>query len=154
MPPTIVRRCALLALVAVSCGRGGRGGDEAPPAQAGAAPAMGPRAIIVSPADGDTVGPEVRVTLRAEGVHVVPADGMRVLGQGHHHLFVDTDPTPAGLPIPAGVPGIVHIGTGDSAWTLSGLAPGAHRLIAVLAYGDHVPMTGVAPDTVRIVVRP
>lgn len=109
---------------------------------------------MVQPAEGDSVGSEVRVVLRAEGVEVVAADGQRVEGRGHHHLFIDTDPTPPGAVIPAGVPGIVHIGTGAGEWTITGLAPGEHRLIAVLAYGDHVPMEGVATDTVRVVVRP
>ena len=111
------------------------------------------RAVILQPADGDTLGTEVRVVLGAEGVEVVAADGQRVAGRGHHHLFIDTDPTPPGAPIPAGVPGIVHLGTGVGEWTASGLAPGEHRIVAVLAYGDHTPMEGVATDTVRVVVR-
>ncbi|MBI2401141.1 MAG: DUF4399 domain-containing protein [Gemmatimonadetes bacterium] len=111
------------------------------------------RAVILQPADGDTLGSDVRVLLGAEGVEVVPADGQRVAGRGHHHLFIDTDPSPPGAAIPAGVPGIVHLGTGAGEWTVPGLAPGEHRIIAVLAYGDHVPMEGVATDTVRVVVR-
>ncbi len=63
------------------------------------------------------------------------------------------DAVPAGAAIPAGVPGIVHLGTGAGEWTVSGLAPGEHPIIAVLAYGNHVPMEGVAADTVRVVVR-
>lgn len=125
------------------------GGERA--AERAAAPPA--RAMIVQPADGDSVGPDVRLTLGAEGVEVVAADGQRVQGRGHHHLFIDTDLTPPGSVIPAGVPGIVHIGTGASEWTVSGLTPGAHRIIAVLAYGDHVPMEGVATDTVRVMVR-
>lgn len=113
-----------------------------------------PRAVIVQPADGDTVGSEVTVVLRGEGVDVVAADGFRVEGRGHHHLFVDAELVPRGAVIPAGVPGVVHIGTGAGEWTLSGLSPGEHRIIAVLAYGDHVPMEGVATDTIRVVVRP
>lgn len=112
-----------------------------------------PRAVIVLPAEGDTLGPDVRVALGAEGVEVVAADGQRMAGRGHHHLFIDTDLSPPGAPIPAGVPGIVHIGTGASESSVPGLAPGEHRIIAVLAYGDHVPMEGVATDTVRVVVR-
>ena len=125
------------------------GGDRAAERQA-APPA---RAMIVQPADGDSVAPDLQVTLGAEGVEVVPADGQRVEGRGHHHLFIDVDPTPADSVIPAGVPGIVHIGTGASGWTVSGLAPGTHRIIAVLAYGNHVPMEGVGTDTVSVVVR-
>jgi hypothetical protein len=111
------------------------------------------RAKILQPADGDTVGTEVRIVLGADGVDVVAADGQRTAGRGHHHLFIDTDPMPPGAMIPAGVPGIVHIGTGADEYTVAGLAPGEHRIIAVLAYGNHVPMEGVATDTVRVVVR-
>ena len=111
-----------------------------------------PRAVILQPADGDTVGPDVGVVLGAEGVDVAAADGQRVEGRGHHHLFIDGDVTPADSVIPAGVPGVVHIGTGAGEWTLT-LPPGEHRIIAVLAYGNHVPMEGVASDTVRVVVR-
>ncbi|MBI2537460.1 MAG: M20/M25/M40 family metallo-hydrolase, partial [Gemmatimonadetes bacterium] len=68
---------------------------------------------MLQPADGDTLGSDVRVLLGAEGVEVVPADGQRVAGRGHHHLFIDTDPSPPGAAIPAGVPGIVLSGHTD-----------------------------------------
>jgi len=139
----ICMTAAILALA--SCG-GDRGGQQA-------AQAPAPRAIILQPASGDTVGPDVRVVLGAEGVEVFAADGQRVEGRGHHHLFIDTEVTPADTAIPAGVPGIVHIGTGAGESTVSGLAPGQHRIIAVLAYGNHVPMEGVGTDTVVVVVR-
>lgn len=126
------------------------GGERAAQRNQAAAPA---RAVIAQPADGDSVGSGVQVVRQAEGVEVVAADGQRVEGKGHHHLFVDTDPTPPDSVIPAGVPGIVHIGTGAGEYTVTGLAPGEHRIIAVLAYGNHVPMEGVAGDTVRVIVR-
>jgi len=146
------RRCsppASVCMAAATLTVAGCGGDRSS-RQAAQAPA--PRAIILQPATGDTVGPEVRVVLGVEGIEVVAADGQRVAGQGHHHLFVDTDVTAADAAIPAGVPGIVHIGTGAGESTVSGLTPGPHRIIAVLAYGNHVPMEGVATDTVVVVV--
>jgi len=142
----LVGSCAPAVILALTA----CGGDRSE--QQEGAPAA-PRAIILQPANGDTVGREVRVVLGAEGVEVVAADGQRVAGLGHHHLFIDADLPPADAAIPAGVPGVVHIGTGAGEWTLSGLAPGEHRIIAVLAYGSHVPMEGVATDTVRVVVR-
>lgn len=129
----------------VGCG-GGR-----PDAREAAPPAA--RVVIAQPADGDTVGSDVHFVLQAEGVDVVAADGQHVAGQGHHHLFIDVDPPPPDSVIPAGMPEIVHIGTGASERTLTGLAPGPHRIIDVLAYGDHRRMAGVGTDTVRIVVR-
>jgi len=132
--------------VVIAACAGERPAPEQPPAA--------PSARILQPADGDTVvSPDVHVMLGVEGVQVVAATGQRVEGQGHHHLFVDRDLTPPDSVIPAGVAGIVHIGTGATEYTLSGLAPGAHRIIAVLAYGNHVPMAGVASDTVRVVVK-
>ncbi len=110
------------------------------------------RVEIIEPADGDTVGPDAGVALRAEGVVVEPAQGERVAGRGHYHIFIDTGVTPAGEPIPKQVEGIIHLGTGASEFTVKGLTLGEHRLIAVLAYGDHVPMERVATDTVRVLV--
>lgn len=108
---------------------------------------------ILEPGDGAVVGPDVRVTLNAVGVQVEPATSTRVPGRGHLHLLVDQDLTTAGQPIPAGVPGIVHMGDGSTEYSLTGLAPGEHQLIAVLGYGNHVPMDRVATDTIRIVVQ-
>ena len=107
---------------------------------------------ILSPSDGDTVGPEVLVTLGVTGARAVPADGMRREGEGHHHLFVDADLTPADSIIPKRE-GIYHIGSGADTLRLVGLAAGTHRLITRFANGDHVPMAGVATDTVWVVVR-
>jgi hypothetical protein len=47
----------------------------------------------------------------------------------------------------------VHLGTGTSEYTVASLAPGRHRIIAVFASGDHVPMPSVARDTVTVIVR-
>lgn len=130
------------------------GGEEGADRGREAAPAEAPRAEIVQPADSDTViGPELHVMLRASGVIVEPALGERVEGRGHHHLFVDKDVTPPGEAIPKQVDGVIHLGTGAEEFTVKGLRAGKHRMIAVLAYGDHVPMEGVATDTVHLVVR-
>lgn len=150
-----------LALGVAACG----GGEEADPSLAGdsvavaepmptdlASPTGGGRVEIVGLEEGSTVGPDVPVVLRAEGVEVEPAAGTRVPGRGHHHLFVDTDPTAATESIPMGAEGIIHMGNGATEYTLTGLTPGEHRVIAVLAYGDHVPMEGVATDTVNFTV--
>jgi hypothetical protein len=48
---------------------------------------------------------------------------------------------------------VVHLGKGDTTHAYAGLAPGAHRVIAVLAWGDHVPVEGAVRDTVDFVVR-
>jgi hypothetical protein len=107
---------------------------------------------ILSPADGDTVAADFLVRLSVTGARAVPATGLRVEGEGHHHLFVDADLPPADSVIPK-TEGIYHIGSGADTLRLTALAPGSHRIITRFAYGDHVPMIGVATDTVWIVVR-
>lgn len=120
-----------------------------------AAPAAAAAAAvtIVSPAEGATTGRDVTVTLRSEGVRIAKADGARVEGVGHYHLFLDTVPTTDSVVIPPNTSKIVHIGTGDSTYTFKGVPAGPHRIIAVIGYGNHVPMAG-RRDTVDFTVKP
>ena len=111
-----------------------------------------PGVTITVPGEGDTVAGSLLVRLGAAGVKVVPATGTAVAGEGHHHVFVDVDPPAATGPILTG-PGIIHLGKGVDSLRLDSLAAGPHRLIAVFASGNHVPMAGVRQDTVRFVVR-
>jgi hypothetical protein len=153
---------AALALAAACEGSASKSADSpkmaapqaAPAAATGAMPAMASSAMVMitSPAEGDTTGPDVTVKLSAMGV-IVEKAGTKVEGHGHHHLFLDMSPSAEGAPIPPNSAMVQHIGTGDSTWTFKGLTPGPHTLIAVLAYGDHVPMTNVARDTVHFVVK-
>jgi len=109
---------------------------------------------IVEPAEDAVVsGPSVRVVLAAVGVEIAPAAELR-RGTAHHHLFLDTDVTPPGDTIPAGVTGILHLGRGQTEFTFDSLAPGAHRIIAVLADPWHVPLPNAATDTVTVTVPP
>jgi len=133
-----VVRCLLGSLVAAaSCSSG-------PP------PREAVRVEITEPANGAVVGSDVRVVLSASGVTIGPAgvDSSAV----HHHLFLDTDPTPAGQPIPAGEAGIVHLGKGQTEYVFEGLPPGEHRVIAVLANWVHVPLAPPVQDTVQFTV--
>ena len=108
---------------------------------------------IEAPLDGTIIHTDtVNVTLSATGVEIVAADGLATPGRAHQHIFLDVDLTPAGEPIPAGVEGIYHLGTGASAYTITELTPGPHRLIAVLALGDHVPLDPWVVDTVHFTV--
>jgi hypothetical protein len=105
------------------------------------------------PLDGAVVSADsVHVVLSASGVEIVQADGLDTPGRAHHHVFIDADLSPAGEPVPAGQPDIVHLGTGVSDVTLTGLAPGRHRLIAVLALGNHVPIDPWAVDTIFLTI--
>jgi hypothetical protein len=132
--------------------------DSAATAAAAATPAAAPApavptAVIVKPAEGDSTGHDVTVQLSSKNVTIAKADAAKVEGTGHYHLFLDTIPTMDTLPIPPTTKQIVHIGTGDSTYTFKGVAPGAHRIIAVIGYGNHVPMAQAVMDTVNFVVK-
>jgi hypothetical protein len=113
-----------------------------------------PRVRIVEPKQGATVaGAAVHVKLEATGIEIAPAAEHRA-GTAHHHLFLDTDLTAADVGIPAGMPGIVHLGKGQSEYTFEAVTPGPHRLIALLADPNHVPLKPMVADTVRFTVTP
>jgi len=109
---------------------------------------------IVSPAR-DTVlkGTSVSVVLEAKGIEIAPVAEHRA-GTAHHHLFLDTEVTAPDQPIPVGVAGIVHLGKGQTTYTFENVAPGEHRLIAVLADPNHVPLKPLVADTVRFAIKP
>jgi hypothetical protein len=117
------------------------------------APVTTPTVMIVSPVENDSTGHDVTVTLSSKNVTIAKADAAHVEGIGHYHLFLDTIPSMDTLPIPPTTKNVVHIGTGDSTYTFKGLKAGAHQIIAVLGYGNHVPMPSVT-DTVNFVVKP
>ena len=92
------------------------------------------------------------VALDVSGVRIVQA-GDTTSGTGHHHLYLDADLTPADQPVPS-VPGsIIHMGDASTRYTFTGVAPGEHRIIAVVGDGVHVPLQPWVVDTVRFVVR-
>lgn len=147
------RLVSVLAGSALPAACGPRPADEAAEAAEVVSDIITPRAVeIVAPADGDTVSLPVTVRLTATGITIAPATGVREEGIGHHHLLINLDGTPDGEPIPA-APGYVHLGSGVSEYVLDSLPPGEHRIIAILAWGDHVPIEGSRRDTVRFVVR-
>jgi len=139
----------------------GRGTREAGAVVAAALLAMAacsrpapPGVRVVELAEGAVLaGPSVRVVLEASGIEIAPAAEQRA-GTAHHHLFLDTDLTAPGDTIPAGVTGIIHLGRGQLEFTFEGVAPGQHRVIAVLADAWHVPTRSAATDTVRFTVSP
>jgi hypothetical protein len=114
-----------------------------------------PRVSIEFPTEGAEVeGPDVLVRLAAQNIRIVSAD-IHEPGTGHHHIFVNTDLTPLRDTIPSGVPGIIHMGQGQTEFLVTGLEPGEHRLIAVLADHAHVPLDPPAVDTVHFrVIEP
>jgi hypothetical protein len=108
---------------------------------------------IQEPANGaEVMGTTVTVSLSVAGFPIVVAGDMTP-GTGHHHLYLDADVTDVTVPVPA-VPGsIVHMGDGSSGFTFEDVAPGEHRLIAVVADGAHVALQPLVVDTVVFTVR-
>jgi hypothetical protein len=137
------------ALMVTACG--GAGEQKADSA------AATPAAVTVSidsPAEGDTVrGSAVHIVLGATGIELAPAADNKP-GSAHHHLYLDTDVGAADAAIPAGTAGIVHLGKAETQYHWDGVAPGRHRIIAVLADPLHVPLRPLVADTVNIVVVP
>lgn len=107
---------------------------------------------IVEPADGATVSNPVHVVLRASGVEIVPAADERA-GTGHHHLYVDRDLTPLADTMPRGTTGLLHLGSGQTEFFLDSLAPGPHRVIAIIGDWQHRSLDPPAIDTVNFVVQ-
>ena len=131
-----------LVLALVACG-------DAPESGAGG----GPSVRIVQPADGATVGGgSVLIRLEVSGLTIAPAGTMEP-GTGHHHLMVDTGLPAAGSPIPTTPDVHIHMGQAQTEYELTGLAAGAHTVIAVVGDGSHIPLTPMVVDTLRFVVN-
>jgi Domain of unknown function (DUF4399) len=108
---------------------------------------------ITSPAEGDTVsGSAVHITLEATGIEIAPAADARP-ETAHHHLYLDVDFPQVETSIPMGVGGVVHLGQAQKEYHWENVAPGPHRLIAVLADPGHFPLRPWVTDTVNFVVR-
>ena len=108
---------------------------------------------IGSPNEGEVIMTgAVTVRLSVEGMQIVPAGDM-TSGTGHHHLYLDADLTAQADPVPT-VPGsIIHMGDGSAEYTFEDVAPGEHRLIAVVADGIHIPLNPSVVDTVMFTVN-
>lgn len=116
------------------------------------AAAEAPAVSISAPFDGDSVTQPFTVQLTATGVEVIAATGVSESGKGHHHLVIDGDAPADAAPLPQ-PPVVIHIGTGATERVIDSLPPGSHRIIAIFAGGDHVPMTNVKRDTITVIVR-
>lgn len=97
---------------------------------------------ILSPGDGEEVDGEVTVRLALSGGQVAAASGGPVVVSPagiHYHLRLDGRPETI----------VVH---GDS-YTLADLAPGRHRLEALVVNSDHSPFGKGVADSVEFTVR-
>lgn len=133
-------RCVAVALAVTACGNSRNSNTPA-------------SVVIGAPASGDTVrGTAVHIELAANGVELAPATEERA-GTAHHHLFLDVDPGPLDQKIPSGVTGIIHLGRAQTEFHWDSVAPGPHRIIAILADWQHVPLPGAAADTAHFIVQ-
>lgn len=108
---------------------------------------------ITSPSEGDTLtGSAVHITLGSTGIEIAPAADARP-ETAHHHLYLDTDVPESEAPIPMGMTGVVHLGQGQTDYHWENVAPGPHRIIAVLADPGHIPLRPWVTDTVNFVMR-
>lgn len=143
--------------LAIACGGGEQAEDaemaeEMPEAMAEAMPAEPAVTVrITQPEEGSTVGADVMVVMETEGIEIVSITPP-VVGTGHHHLYVDVDLTPLTDMIPQNDPQIIHMGDGSTERLLEGLAPGEHRLIAVVANPAHIPLDPPVVDTLHFTV--
>lgn len=138
-----------VALLAVAVSAGCR--EAEPEGEPATTAESAPAAVILAPQDGDEVTrPSFTIRLAAENIALRPA-GVDEPNSGHLHLFIDREPTPAGAVIP-NEPGIVHLGQAQTEYTLEGLEPGVHTVIAALADYLHVRLADAKTDTVRFTV--
>jgi uncharacterized protein DUF4399 len=142
-----------LAWIVSACAPSDAGNAGAAVDSAAAKASAPPRAVILEPEnDAQVTGSSVLIVLSNENIELAPAGDTRA-GTGHHHLFVNMDVTPPGEPIPAGVPGIVHLGQAQTSHELANLAPGSYTVISVFGDLAHRRIEPQVTDTVRFRVR-
>ena len=100
----------------------------------------GPTLTITSPKSGENLpGDAVTVTWASTGVKIVPAKDAKFREEAHFHVFLDREDFRPGVEIPRDMEkeGTYH--TAANKLELKGLKPGAHKVIVVLSYDNHVP---------------
>ncbi|MGH7460318.1 MAG: DUF4399 domain-containing protein [Longimicrobiales bacterium] len=147
--------CLLPLAVFAEYGCTGETGQQAgaPVDSAAAKAAALPTATITLPPDGSEVqGTSVLLVLSVQNLLLAPA-GDTTPGSGHHHLFINTPVVAPGEAIPAGVPGIVHLGQAQTSYELTNLTPGEYTVIPVLGDLAHRRIEPQLLDTLRFRVR-
>ena len=110
------------------------------------------RAYFINLKSGQHVKSPVLVQFGLSGMGVAPA-GSTNANTGHHHLIIDADTPPAGMPIPMDEKHR-HFGGGQTEVSVQ-LTPGNHTLQMVLADGAHIPHNpAVVSEKVSITVDP
>ncbi|MCB9724971.1 MAG: DUF4399 domain-containing protein [Spirochaetaceae bacterium] len=123
-------------LAAISARADGHAHDHAPAAIPRTPAPPDARVYFITPTDGETVTSPVVVRFGLTGMGVAPA-GVAKESTGHHHLVIDAELPPSGLPVPSSEH-YRHFGGGQTEVTLE-LAPGEHTLQLLLGDQNHVP---------------
>lgn len=100
------------------------------PAPAGAS------VFLVEPADGATVGRNVKVKFGVSGMELAPA-GTNKPNSGHHHLLIDAPLPPLDREIPSDL-NHLHFGRAQTETDIT-LTPGDHTLQLLLGDHEHLP---------------
>lgn len=114
----------------------------------------GPKLKITSPKDGANIsGDTVTISWESSGAKIVPAADAKAREEAHFHLFVDREDFKPGVEIPRDMEkeGIYH--TAKNSHELKGLKPGAHKVIVVLSYNNHVPWEPLVTAMVKFNTR-
>ena len=109
----------------------------------------GPTLKITSPKNGEKFGGDtVTIKYESTGAKIVKAADAKVKEEAHFHLFLDRADFRPGVEIPRDMEkeGIYH--TAATSFELKGLKPGAHKVIVVLSYNNHVPWEPLVTATV------
>ena len=102
--------------------------------------------------NGQHVKSPVLIQFGLAGMGVAPA-GSTNANTGHHHLIIDSDTPPAGMPIGMDEKHR-HFGGGQTEISVP-LTPGDHTLQLVLADGGHVPHNpAVVSEKITVTVDP
>jgi len=112
----------------------------------------GARVYFINLKNGQHLKSPVLVQFGLAGMGVAPA-GSTNPNTGHHHLIIDADTPPAGMPIPMDEKHR-HFGGGQTEMSVQ-LTPGNHSLQLVLADGGHVPHNpAVVSEKIAVTVDP
>jgi hypothetical protein len=110
------------------------------------------RVYFINLKNGQHVKSPVLVQFGLSGMGVAPA-GSTNPNTGHHHLIIDADTPPAGMPIMMDEKHR-HFGGGQTEISVP-LTPGNHTLQLVLADGGHIPHNpAVVSEKISVTVDP
>jgi len=147
LAPLAVMTLAVLPVSGADTASAGRGVAASGEVSARAA-SQAPSVTIVSPSNGDVVGPNVTVRWTATGMEVVAAALATRQDQAHFHVFVDLAPD-----LTQTTPWTTEaFHTGDYEWRLDNLSPGTHTIWVAAGFLDHTPLQPYAVDSVTFVV--